>query len=552
MAQEEYKFKSVSEYGQYAPPDAFEEDSNYAYYGSENEWNRRMFSEKAASMQYKRSGQRLLLFVLDGKIDSAITNCKNRLKKYPNDLEALFILTIAYCQLENEQAALETAKKALESGIPLERFIAGPRELLKTLLSTKEFSELLKKDNIRIVHGPMLGDVTENGIGIWLRTSSESEVELNVFEENNLKRDRQKYLQSSTKSDDYVLKFNIDNLLPGTTYKYDLIVDGKLEITGKSFSTLKEKEHLNNIRIIFGGGAGYTPAHTNTWNEISKRNPDALLLLGDNVYIDLPEMPGSFHDYTYYRRQSEASYRKLVSEVPVYSIWDDHDAGTDDVWMGPYVDKPNWKLPMLEHFERQWINPAYGEEGNPGCYYNFSIGDINIFMLDCRFYRTNPFKDEKTMLGPKQKEWLKKQLLKSNGKFKLIVSSVPWSPDAKPGSNDTWDGFSQEREEIFSFLEENKIEGVVLVAADRHRSDAWKIERENGYDLYEFQSSKLTNIHTHEIMENSLIGYNVKCSFGELEFDLVAVDPELKYSIVNIDGELIDSIKVNYSELRFD
>jgi uncharacterized lipoprotein NlpE involved in copper resistance len=57
-------FKSDSEYGHYAPPDAFEEDSLFAYYGSENEWNRRMFSEKAANRQYKRSGQRLLLFVL--------------------------------------------------------------------------------------------------------------------------------------------------------------------------------------------------------------------------------------------------------------------------------------------------------------------------------------------------------------------------------------------------------------------------------------------------------------------------------------------------------
>jgi alkaline phosphatase D len=510
-----------------------------------------MFSEKAANRQYKRSGQRLLLFVLDGKIDSAITKCKSRLKKYPSDLEALFILTIAYCQLENKQAALETAKKALESGMPLERFIAGPRELLKPLFSTKEFSELLKKENIKIIHGPMLGNVTENGIGIWFITASESEVELNVFEQNNLKRNRQKYVQSSTKNDDYVVKFNVDNLLPGTIYKYDLIVDGKLELTEKSFSTLREKEHIKNVKIIFGGVAGYTPEHTNTWKEILNRNPDALLLLGDNVYIDLPVMPGIFHDYTYYRRQSEESFRNLIAKVPVYTIWDDHDSGTDDVWLGPYLDKPQWKLPMLNHFKRQWINPGYGEDNNPACYYNFEIGAVDFILLDCRFYRTNPFIEGNSMLGPVQKKWLKRTLLNSKGIFKLLVSSVPWSQNVKPGSHDPWDGFPEEREEIFSFIEENKIEGVVLVAADRHRSDAWKTIRPNGYDLYEFQSSKLTNVHTHKIMPGSLIGYNEKCSFGELEFDLSAVDPELKYRIVNIEGELIDSIKVNYSELRF-
>jgi alkaline phosphatase D len=207
---------------------------------------------------------------------------------------------------------------------------------------------------------------------------------------------------------------------------------------------------------------------------------------------------------------------------------------------------------MLNHFKRQWINPGYGEDNNPACYYNFEIGAVDFIMLDCRFYRTNPFIEENSMLGPVQKKWLKRTLLNSKGIFKLLVSSVPWSQNVKPGSHDPWDGFPEEREEIFSFIEENKIEGVVLVAADRHRSDAWKTIRPNGYDLYEFQSSKLTNVHTHKIMPGSLIGYNEKCSFGELEFDLSAVDPELKYRIVNIEGELIDSIKVNYSELRFD
>jgi phosphodiesterase/alkaline phosphatase D-like protein len=33
------------------------------------------------------------------------------------------------------------------------------------------------------------------------------------------------------------------------------------------------------------------------------------------------------------------------------------------------------------------------------------------------------------------------------------------------------DGYPEEREEIFSFLAKNEIERVVLVSADRHRSD---------------------------------------------------------------------------------
>ena len=36
---------------------------------------------------------------------------------------------------------------------------------------------------------------------------------------------------------------------------------------------------------------------------------------------------------------------------------------------------------------------------------------------------------------------------------------------------------SQEREELFSFIENEKIEGVILIAADLHRIDLRKIKR---------------------------------------------------------------------------
>ncbi|MDZ7765895.1 MAG: alkaline phosphatase D family protein [Melioribacteraceae bacterium] len=264
-------------------------------------------------------------------------------------------------------------------------------------------------------------------------------------------------------------------------------------------------------------------------------NLDAFLMLGDNVYVDLPEMPGSFHDYTYYRRQSRPEYKRFLESTNIYAIWDDHDAAIDDIWMGPYVDKPDWKLPMLRHFERQWVNPFNGSEKVPGGYFNFSIGQVDLFMLDCRFHRTNPFKEERTMIGPEQKKWLKEKILQSNAEVKVIVSSVPWSLEAKPGSKDTWAGFEKERSELFDFLSENNIEGVILLSADRHRTDAWKIERENDYPLYEFQSSRLTNIHTHPVMPEALVAYNEKCSFGLLEFDFTK--NEVDFKIVSIDNE---------------
>ena len=155
------------------------------------------------------------------------------------------------------------------------------------------------------------------------------------------------------------------------------------------------------------------------------------------------------------------------------------------------------------------------------------------------------------MLGPAQKAWLLEALRNSQATFKVLVSSVAWAPGAKPGSHDTWDGFPEERGEIFAAIEKHNIEGVLLLAADRHRSDAWKIERPSGYPLFEFMSSCLTNIHRHECFDDALFCYNDKCSWGAVRFETNQPEPQVTYEIFDIDGTLIHTHQVSRRELEF-
>ena len=170
-------------------------------------------------------------------------------------------------------------------------------------------------------------------------------------------------------------------------------------------------------------------------------------------------------------------------------------------------------------------------------------------MLDGRIYRTNPYDKNPTMLGPVQKAWLFEQLKESSATFKVLASPVPWSFDAKGDAVDTWNGYKEERNEIFNFLAANKIDGVILISADRHRSDAWRIERDNGYPLYEFESSRLTNQGMARLMPKALFGYNQKQSFGLLTFNTLTTNPTVKYEIVSIDSEVIHSITLQKSEI---
>ncbi len=71
------------------------------------------------------------------------------------------------------------------------------------------------------------------------------------------------------------------------------------------------------------------------------------------------------------------------------------------------------------------------------------------------------------------------------------------------------------------------------------------------YDLYEFMSSKLTNVHTHRVMKGSLFGYNKTCSFGRLDIDTTRKDPQLTCTIKDIDGKNVWSMTLKRSQLEF-
>jgi alkaline phosphatase D len=542
------------DYGQFAPPDAFENGSTLAYYGSENEWSRRQFEASKVAEQPNRLGQRLILAIQDGRPNIAGQWCEKYLEKDPRQLEALFALAAAQAQSGDIDKAFATMQRAVAGGMPIERFIAGPRDLLAPLTSSKAFRSYLADHPVQLVHGPMLGAMTGTSVRFWVRTADEAEVTVRVFKHIDGAANTAPVKTASARSVrsmDYTGAPAVTGLEPATEYDYELLVAGKPALAGKRpiFHTFPARGSPGKWRIAFGGCAAYVPEHERMWDMIASFHPLAMLMLGDNVYIDLAEKAGPLHRYTYYQRQSRPEFRRLTQSVPVFAVWDDHDAAIDDVWLGPHRDKPSWKPSMLQLQKENWLNPSYGDPEWPGCWFQFSIGTVDFFMLDCRYYRTNPFGKDRTMLGPVQKAWLKKGLKDSKAVFKVIASSVAWASGAKPGSRDTWDGFSEEREEIFSLIEDNSIDGVVLLSADRHRSEAWKIPRPNGYALFDLMSARLTNIHTHELVPGPLFAYNAKCSFGLLSFDTQAKDPTVTYQIVNIDGDDVHTLKISKSEL---
>jgi alkaline phosphatase D len=94
------------------------------------------------------------------------------------------------------------------------------------------------------------------------------------------------------------------------------------------------------------------------------------------------------------------------------------------------------------------------------------------------------------MLGSAQKADLKAWLSASTAPYKFVVSSVPWS-DFGTTSNDSWRGFTTERSELFRYVRDNRIGGVVLVSGDQHWSAVFRNTSFPPYTFYEFMPTPL-------------------------------------------------------------
>jgi alkaline phosphatase D len=485
----------------------------------------------AGREQYKRFHPAILEVGLEGDWAQALVMAEELEARLPDE-ETAFTHAVALAHLDRPGEAVARCREALRRGLPEGRLAAERHNLLAPLAGEAAFQGLIRHD---LVHGPMLGVLTPTGAKVWVRTAREVPVELRAVPGDG--GEAQSFQARTRAEQDFTAVIDLHGLAPATEYHYELVVDGEAHRDVAWRFRTPAAEDVDTVRFAFGGGAGYTPDNERMWDVIRSQEPEMLLLLGDNVYIDHPTLP-EMQRYCYYRRQSRPEFRRLVAQVPVYAIWDDHDFSTNDSWGGPEIDEPAWKRPVWEVFRQNWVNPAYGGgETNPGCWFRFTWGPAEFFMIDGRYYRTDPEEPNPTMLGPVQKRWLLDAIAQSTAPIKVFASNVPVASGTKPGSLDTWDGYADEREEVLRALDEHAADGLLILSADRHRSDIWKITRPGGRVVYEVSSSRLTNQHVHRTMDEAEFSYNALQSFALVELSASGAGAEV--GIITIEGEVV-------------
>lgn len=331
-----------------------------------------------------------------------------------------------------------------------------------------------------LLAGPQLGHVAHDHALLWIRATASAPWKVILSEVENPTATREFVGPALAAETALSAIVKLDGLKPSTRYFYEVVLGDRPQTARPLpvFSTAPEANQPIKLRIALGSCVGDTLASAApSWAELAARQTmkpeqgafDLLLMLGDNHYANTTETEKLRVYYTAHRLTS--GWRELASQSPIYAIWDDHDYGPNNS-DSTQAGKEN----SLRIFKEYWANPACGESGNPGCYYTFTRGDVQFFMLDCRYHRS-PNKQldgaEKTMLGAKQLEWLKRELLASKARIKLLATGSEWETFS---SDDSWARFLTERDAFFAWIEEQKIEGIILLSGDRHFSSAYHVK----------------------------------------------------------------------------
>jgi alkaline phosphatase D len=302
--------------------------------------------------------------------------------------------------------------------------------------------------------------------------------------------------------EDRVALVRLTDLAPGTDVAYVVEGDGeRREGTLRTQPYWRRPADARPLTIAIGS-CFYLGDESPDWDErgygggyeifasIARERPDLMVWMGDNLYFQAyDELDPSSMAARYRRQRSFAALQPLLTATAHVATWDDHDYGPNDADLS-YTMKGE----SLALFRRYWANPSYGLPGVPGIFGRVRLGDVDIFLLDDRWYRTaNAMRDApgKTMFGAAQLEWLRSALVYSSAPIKLVVNG---SQLFNRGNRfEGWNHFTAEQQDFLRWLDDQKIEGLLFASGDRHFSELLRIRRDGAYPLYEFTSSPLTS-----------------------------------------------------------
>jgi len=446
---------------------------------------------------------------------------------------------------------------------------------------------ILAQPKEELLRSPILGILQDNQTTVQVKGKTPGNVRI-AFREVNDPQDKFGDWTRLSFANDLTANLTLQEIKHNSSYEYRVEFEDGGHTQWFTFATFPQQSQPGEFSFVFSACMRDKYEPHRVFEAISDQSPTFVALLGDQIYADFDGdintgpaasvLPGLRAKYD---RNFDEYFQTMSSQTPIVAIWDDHDYGQDNS-DGAYRYKAEARKVFKETFP---IYPFLVEDG--GLYYQFTVADVDIFVLDTRWYRS-PMQDSddegKTMLGEEQLEWLLKALKQSTAPFKMIFSTVSlndYGGDRSSGRRgfDSWMGYKFERNRILSFIEENQIQGVLVFSGDQHYPSAhilnWKAPLNSfsetdtsiayslsdvGSAVFDFSASPL---HYTRASGHRLIPGNQEDPFYSFEvfrtewsntsltsvYGLVEVDTKSSAKSVSVKFYELDSDNVSMTEL---
>lgn len=259
--------------------------------------------------------------------------------------------------------------------------------------------------------------------------------------------------------------------------------------------------------------------HTNpqpVWAEIMAEKPEALLLLGDNIYLDKdhhtdPSALASELRARYRAQFDEPNFAALLADLrarggALVAIYDDHDFLGNDRYGGDH--DPALGIAARSEFVRAFEPACTGDD----VYSVRRVGQADIVVLDARFYRRRPSvsgKDRDAVLGAQQWEWFEQTAAASTADFLVVASSTT----GHTWGNESWEQYPLAFERLRDVLSGRR--GGMLVTGDVHRNAV-------------YDDSGIVEIVSSGVARDSTVFGRPRRNYGILTFGAESVRVELR------------------------
>ena len=219
----------------------------------------------------------------------------------------------------------------------------------------------------------------------------------------------------------------------------------------------------------------YYGQHYKIWDTLIGKNPEYLLLIGDNVYADQASATSTLvtDPEVLWNRYMDArlNYPLFFQEklIPTHALWDDHDYGKNN--SDTTFPHKEASREVFEAFYAQDLSTDDWTKGH-GVGGLLSLGDFNLYFLDSRYFRS-PEKNG-SHLGLDQTAWFYSKL-REEPNPSLIIKG-----DQFFGGYHEYESFEGNHPEDFqNFVTELKSinSPFVFLSGDRHLSEIMQFPR---------------------------------------------------------------------------